>query len=404
MSTNEYLSGALDGVRILDLTTMVAGPVATMMLADQGADVIKVENPSGDLMRHLGGGHRGMNASFLACNRNKRSLAIDLKTDHGREIVYKLITTADVMVHNFRPGAAERIGLAEDAVRAIRHDLIYVSITGFGERGPYAGQRAYDPIIQALSGLSDVQRDRATGRPQMVRTIIADYTTALTAAQAITAALFVRQRSSQGQHVRISMLDAMISYLWPEAMPSLTFVGEERDPSDGEIGPDLVFATRDRYITAATLSDDEWTGMCRALDRPDLIDDPRFKTARDRSINAAERREIVSAELEKWIAGEILPRLLANDVPSAPALSRFELLQDRQVCESRILEEHQSEKIGRVRLPRPAAQFDRTPARIRAMAPMLGADSTAILAELGYGAEDIARLEREQIVHKQAVT
>jgi crotonobetainyl-CoA:carnitine CoA-transferase CaiB-like acyl-CoA transferase len=404
MSTKEYLPGALDDVRILDLTTMVAGPLATMMLADQGGDVIKVETPSGDLMRHLSHGRNGMNASFLACNRNKRSLAIDLKTDHGREIGYKLIATADVMVHNFRPGAAERIGLGEDAVRAIRRNLICVSITGFGERGPYAGQRAYDPIIQALSGLADIQRDRETGRPQMVRTIIADYTTALTAAQAITAALFARQRSTQGQHVRISMLDAMISYLWPEAMPSLTFVGEERDPSDGEMGPDLVFATQDRYITAAALSDDEWTGMCRALERPDLIDDPRFKTARDRSINAVERREIVSAELEKWIAGEILPRLLANDVPSAAALSRFELLQERQVRESGILEEHQSEKFGRVRLPRPAAQFDRTPARIHAMAPMIGADSTAIFVELGYGADDIARLEREQIVHKPAVT
>src|SRR5712692_9437946 len=156
------------------------------------------------------------------------------------------------------------------------------------------------------------------------------------------------------------MLDAMISYLWPEAMPSLTFVGEERDPSDGEMGPDLVFATQDRYITAAALSDDEWAGMCRALNRRDLIDDPRFKTARDRSINAVERREIISAELEKWTAGEILPRLLANDGPSA--------------------------------------QFDRTPAWIRALAPLLGADSPAILAELGYGADDIARLEREQIV------
>jgi crotonobetainyl-CoA:carnitine CoA-transferase CaiB-like acyl-CoA transferase len=164
------------------------------------------------------------------------------------------------------------------------------------------------------------------------------------------------------------------------------------------MGPDLVFATQDRYITAAALSDDEWAGMCRALKRQDLIDDPRFKTARDRSINAVERREIMSAELEKWTAGEILPRLLANDVPSAPVLSRFELLQERQIRESGILEEHQSEKFGRVRMPRPAAQFDRTPARIREMAPLLGADSTAILAELGYGADDIARLEREQIV------
>jgi crotonobetainyl-CoA:carnitine CoA-transferase CaiB-like acyl-CoA transferase len=323
MNTNEYLPGALDGVRILDLTTMVAGPVATMMLADQGADVIKVESPRGDLMRHLSRGRNGMNASFMSCNRNKRSLAIDLKTDRGRELVYQLIATADALVHNFRPGAAERIGLGEDAVRELRRDLIYVSITGFGERGPYAGQRAYDPIIQAMSGLTDIQRDRETGRPQMVRTIIADYTTGLTAAQAITAALFAKQRSGAGQHVRISMLDAMISYLWPEAMPSLTFVGEEQDPSDGEMGPDLVFATQDRYITAAALSDDEWAGMCRALKRQDLIDDPRFRTARDRSINAVARREIVSAELEQWTAAEILPRLLANDVPSAPALSPF---------------------------------------------------------------------------------
>jgi crotonobetainyl-CoA:carnitine CoA-transferase CaiB-like acyl-CoA transferase len=402
MSTNESLTGALDGVRVLDLTTMVAGPVATMMLADQGADVIKVETPTGDLMRRLAKGRNGMNAFFLACNRNKRSLAVDLKTEHGREIVYKLIATADVLVHNFRPGAAERIALGEDAVRAIRHDIIYVSISGFGEQGPYAGQRAYDPVIQALSGLADIQRDRDTGRPRMVRTIIADYTTALTAAQAITAALYTRRRSGQGQHVRISMLHAMISYLWPEAMPSLTFVGEERDPSDGEMGPDLVFATQDRYITAAALSDDEWAGMCRALDRQDLIEDPRFKTARDRSINAVERREIVSAELEKWTAGEILPRLLANDVPSAPALSRFELLQERQVRESGILEEHQSAKFGRVRLPRPAAQFDRTPARIRALAPLLGEDNAAVLAELGYTPSDTERLESDRVLHRQS--
>src|SRR5216684_1033156 len=392
------MAGPLDAVRVLDLTTMVAGPVATRMLADQGADVIKIEPPSGDLRRHFNPIRNGMSASFLSCNRNKRSLAVDLKSAEGLAIVQKLIATADVLVHNCRPGAAERIGLGEDAVRGIRRDIVYVSISGFGDSGPYAGRRAYDPVIQALSGLAEIQTDRDTGRPRMVRTIIADNTTALTAAQAITAALFARERSGQGQHVRIALLDAMIAYLWPEAMPSLTFVGDERDPSEGEIGPDLVFATQDRYITAAALSDDEWAGMCQALNRQDLVDDPRFKKARDRSINAVERREIVSAELEKWTAGEILPRLLANDVPSAPVLSRFELLQERQIHESGILEEHQSEKFGRVRLPRPAAQFDRTPARIRELAPLLGADSTAILAELGYGADDIALLEREQIV------
>jgi crotonobetainyl-CoA:carnitine CoA-transferase CaiB-like acyl-CoA transferase len=163
-----------------------------------------------------------------------------------------------------------------------------------------------------------------------------------------------------------------------------------------------VFATQDRYITAAALSDDEWAGMCRALNREELIDDPRFKNARDRSINAVERRTITSMELEKWRAEEILPRLLANDVPCAPVVSRFELLQDAQVRENRILEEFESEELGKVRMPRPAAQFDRTPATVRALAPKLGADNAAILAELGYQASDIARLESSRVVHNQS--
>jgi crotonobetainyl-CoA:carnitine CoA-transferase CaiB-like acyl-CoA transferase len=396
------MAGALDGIRVLDLTTMVAGPVATMMLADQGADVIKVESPRGDLMRHFSRGRNGMNASFLSCNRNKRSLALDLKSDDGLQILKRLIATAQVFVHNFRPGIAERMGLGEEVVRGVRRDIVYVSITGYGTSGPYANQRAYDPVIQAMSGLADIQRDRDTGRPRMVRTIIADYTTALTAAQAITAALFARERSGEGQHVRLSMLDAMISYLWPEAMPSLTFVGAEIDPSDGELGPDLVFATQDRYITAAALSDDEWAGMCRALNRQELIDDPRFKTARDRSINAVERRTITSTELEKWRANEILPRLLANDVPSAPVVSRFELLHDDQVRENHILEEFESREFGNVRMPRAAARFDRTPATVRALAPRLGADNATILAELGYGADDIRRFESSRVLHNES--
>jgi len=392
------MAGPLEGVRVMDFSTMVAGPVATMMLADQGADVIKVEQPSGDLMRHFSYGRNGMSASFLCCNRNKRSLAVDLKTPSGLEIVQRLIATAEVLVHNFRPGAAERLGLGEDTVRGLRPDIVYVSISGFGDRGPYAGQRAYDPVIQALSGLADIQRDRDTGRPRMVRTIIADYTTALTSAQAITAALLARARTGKGQHVRMAMLDAMISYLWPEAMPSLTFVGDETDPSDGEMGPDLVYATQDRYITVAALSDDEWAGTCRALNREDLIDDPRFKTARDRSINAVLRREITAAELEKWVAGDILPRLLSNDVPSAPVLSRFELLRDAQVEENHILQEFQNAALGRVRMPRPAALFDRTPAAVRELAPALGAHNATILSELNYSADEIARLRRDGVV------
>lgn len=396
------MAGALEGVRVLDLATMVAGPVATMMLADQGADVIKVESPRGDLMRHFSRGRNGINAAFLSCNRNKRSIAIDLKTPQGLEIIRKLIATSAALVHNFRPGTAERMGLGEEAVRSVRQDIVYVSITGYGTKGPYAKQRAYDPVIQAMSGLADVQRDRDTQRPRMVRTIIADYTTALTAAQAITAALFARERTGQGQHVQLSMLDAMISYMWPEAMPSLTFVGDETDPSDGEVGPDLIFATQDRYVTVAALSDQEWSGLCRALNRRDLIGDPRFRTARDRTVNAVERRTITSSELEKWRAEEILKRLLANDVPCAPVVSRFELLHDQQVRANETLEEFDSEALGKVRMPRAAARFDRTPATVRTMAPQLGAHNSEILAELGYSSADIMRLEKDRILRGQS--
>jgi crotonobetainyl-CoA:carnitine CoA-transferase CaiB-like acyl-CoA transferase len=201
--------------------------------------------------------------------------------------------------------------------------------------------------------------------------------------------------------VRIAMLDAMISYLWPEAMPALTMVGDERDPSDGDMGPDLIFATQDRYITAGAMSDDEWAGMCRALKREDLIEDSRFKSANARTINAVARRELMSSELEKWQADEILARLLENDVPSGPVRSRFELLEDPQVRASGILQIHESPKYGRVRQPRPAAQFDRTPASIRTLAPMLGEHNVAILGELGYAAADVERLAREGIINQQ---
>ena len=308
------MTGPLDGIRVLDLTTMVSGPLATMMLADQGADVIKIEPPRGDIMRHAGVRHRGMSASFLSCNRSKRSLCVDLKTEPGLDIVRKLVVTVDVMVQNFRPGTIERMGLGEDVIRAMIPNIIFVSISGFGEEGPYAHQRVYDGVIQALSGLAEIQADRDTGRPRMVRTIVPDKTTALTAAQAVTAALFARERTGEGQHVRLAMLDTMISYLWPEASSSLSFVGHERDPDHSQQASDLVFATRDGYITAGAVSDTEWSGLCRALRRHDLIDDERFATAAARVEFIVERRDIMNTEIANWRAAEILAGL---NIPTA---------------------------------------------------------------------------------------
>ena len=386
------MTGPLKGVRILDLTTMVSGPMATMMLADQGADVIKIESPRGDHMRHVSAMNRGMSASFLSCNRSKRGLALDIKSPEGLAIVRKLAATADVLVQNFRPGAIERMGLGEDIVRELRPDIVFVSISGFGETGPYAGQRVYDPVIQALCGLADVQTDYATGQPRMVRTIVPDKTTAVAAAQAITAALFARSQTGEGQHVRLAMLDTMVAYLWPEAISSLTFVGKEIDPAEGQMGLDLVYETEDGYITAGAVSDSEWQGMCRALGREDLLEVACLATDGTRAHNRPARREIVGEEMRKWQSEELLARLDREDVPAAPVLTRWQLLDDAQIEANGTIEIHEDETLGRVRQPRPAARFDRTPAAVQALAPYLGADNAAILGELGYSGTEIERL------------
>ena len=393
------MPGPLHGVRVLDLTAMISGPMATMILADQGADVIKIEPPAGDLMRHYGVMRRGMSSSFLSNNHGKRSLTVDIKSPAGLEIVLKLAATADVLVQNFRPGAIERMGLGEDTVRAAKPDIIYISISGFGERGPYAGQRVYDPVIQALCGLAEIQSDRETDQPRMVRTVIPDKTTAVTAAQAITAALFARERTGQGQHVRLAMLDTMVAYLWPEASSSLSFVGNEADPARGQMGLDLVFKTQDRHITAGAVSDAEWQGMCRALERPDLIADERFSSVAARSKNVVERRAIMSAELAKWPSVEILRRLRSENVPCAPVLSRVEVLDDEQVVINGIIEVHDDAVLGPVRQPRPAARFSITPAAVRRLAPYLGADNREIMTELGYSANDVDRLAAAGVLH-----
>ena len=392
------MPGPLHGFRVLDLTTMVSGPVATMTLADQGADVIKIEPPGGELMRRVGIAHRGMTSSFLCCNRGKRSLAVDLKSADGIAIARKLVATADALVQNYRPGAIDRMGLGEDAARALRPDIVFVSISGFGETGPYAHKRVYDPVIQALSGLADIQSDRATGEPRMVRTIVPDKTTALAAAQAVTAALLARERTGEGQHVRLSMLDAMIAYLWPEGMSALSWVGREADPARGQMGLDLIFRAADGYITAGTVTDAEWTGLCRALEREDLLEDPRFATPALRFANVAERRAIMGEEIAKWPAAEILARFDAEQVPSAPVLARRELLDNPQVVENGIVEIRDDPALGPVRQPRSAARFDRTPAAARALAPFLGADNADILGELGYAGADIAALAERGVL------
>ncbi len=392
------MAGPLDGVRVVDFTTMVSGPMAAAILADQGADVIKVESPAGDEVRRIGRKRNGLTAGFFACNRGKRSLCLDLKKPAGVEAAQVLIGTADVVMQNFRPGAMRRLGLGAEEMHKRHPGLVYLSISGFGEAGPYAHQRVYDPVIQALSGATDIQADRQTGRPKMFRVIVADKVTALTAAQAVSAALFARERTGLGQHIRLAMLDATIAFFWPEGMAGLVFVDDEVDVTRYQGTMDLVYETANGFITAGAVSDAEWRGLCNALGKPEWVDDPRFSTTAERFRHVEERKRLTAAEFLRWDREEILARLNAEDVPSAPLLTRLELLHHEQILANDIVGIYEFEDHGRIRLARPAARFQDTPAGIRAPAPRLGEHSEEILGGLGYSPGAVRELVDRGIV------
>ena len=392
------MPGPLTGYRIVDLTAMISGPVATMMLADQGAEVIKVEPPAGDIVRRMGHDLGGVTSSFVSANRSKKSVVLDLKSDRGRALLDRLVGSADVFIQNFRPGTADRMGIGEDAVRARRPDVVYVSISGFGERGPYRHKRVYDPVIQALSGLADIQTDRATGRPMMVRTIIPDKVTALTAAQAITAALLHRERTGEGQHVRLAMLDAMVAFLWPEGLVNLTVVDRELPEPRSRLAPDLIYRTRDGYITVGAVSDSEWQGLCAALERPDWLSNPLFSTPHDRTVNVVERLEQTQEVLRRRTTAEWLRRLDEHQVPCAPVLAQHEIVEHPQVVANELVELRAHPDMGPYRQARPAARFEGSPSGIAGHAPRLGEHTREVLAGLGLDPAEIDALYAERAV------
>ena len=394
------MPGPLDGIRVIDLTSMVSGPLTTMILADQGADVIKVENPKGgDYTRAVSTRRGGFSASFLNNNRNKRSIALNLKDPRGIEILKRLAAGADVLVQNFRPGVVERMGLGEDALRAAAPDIVYVSISGFGERGPYAAKPVYDPLVQALSGLTTIQAGSDSERPRLVRTILPDKLTGFAAAQAITAALLARARTGKGQHIRLSMLDSVVSFLWSSDMGSQTFVGEEWPQETAQSFLDLIYEADDGYISVAAQSDREWAGLCAAIERPDLLDDPRFASPALRHKNIDERLSLTQAALRGRGSAEWLARLEANDVPCAPVLRRREVIEHPQILANDILLETEHPKAGRLRQARHAPRFSETPAEHRLGAPGLGEHTREVLLDAGLSEDEIEALAADRVIH-----
>ena len=297
-----------------------------------------------------------------------------------------------------RPGALDRLGFGKEKLNQCNPKLIYLSITGFGESGPYASKRVYDPLIQAVSGLADLQGESI--KPKMVRTVIADKTTAAYATQAITAALFHREKSGEGQHIDLAMLDTMVNFLWPEGMSPYTIVDE-----GGVLPPpshDRIFKTSDGHITAGAVSDSEWNGMCIAMDREDLIKDPRFATQKLRTDNKDQRYRLMAEIFETRTSSEWVEALDANDVPAAPVLKRSDMFENEQIIHNDIINELEQPGVGIIRQPRPAAQFSKTPGALPKPAPRLGQHSIEILSELTFSEDEINALINSQIVFQHS--
>ena len=372
---------------------MLTGPWATSILGDQGADVIKVEVPGvGDHTRSAGADRGGLPVNFLNINRSKRSLTLNLKNQQGVSILKRLAATADVFVQNFRPGVVERLGIGEPDIRKVSPKVIYMSMSGWGEHGPLAQKPVYDPVIQALSGLTTIQAGSDDARPRLIRTILPDKLTAVVASQAITAALLTRERTGKGQHVRLSMLDAVLNFLWASDMGGQTYVDDPVSNQAAASFIDLIYETKDGYMTVSTMGNKEWLALSRAFERPDLLKDPRFKTPQLRDQNVNERLALVQAELKTKTTAKWLEIFEKEEVPAAPALTRQEMIEHPQVTASEILVEYDHPVAGRLRQTRTAARFEGTPPGPPQGAPRLGEHNTEILMELGLSEDEIIEL------------
>ena len=387
------MSGPLNGIRIIEVTSMLTGPWATSILGDQGADVIKVEVPGvGDHTRSAGANRGGLPVNFLNINRSKRSLTLNLKNQQGVSVLKRLAATADVFVQNFRPGVVERLGIGEPDIRKVSPKVIYMSMSGWGEHGPLAQKPVYDPVIQALSGLTTIQAGSDDARPRLIRTILPDKLTAVVASQAITAALLTRERTGKGQHVRLSMLDAVLNFLWASDMGGQTYVDDPVSNQAAASFIDLIYETKDGYMTVSTMGNKEWLALSRAFERPDLLKDPRFKTPQLRDQNVNERLALVQAELKTKTTTKWLEIFEKEEVPAAPALTRQEMIEHPQVTASEILVEYDHPVAGRLRQTRTAARFEGTPPGPPQGAPRLGEHNTEILMELGLSEDEIIEL------------
>ncbi len=385
--------GPCDGLRVLDFTTVIAGPLCTQALGDLGADVIKLESPAGDPSRCAGAPFRepGFSGFLAQFNRNKRSIVIDLKSEAGRDLVLELVPRFDVVVENFRPNVMERLGLGYETLCQNHPGLIYVAVNGFGRDGPKAGLPAYDQVLQGLIGLMPEQG--GDGPPALVQGGIADKSSALTALTGVLAALLARERDPErrGQRVEIAMIDAFSAFALPESMMARSFPPLTNDVS---VAADFFrcWETADGFVVGLIIQDAQFAGLCRAIERLDLARDPRFEKLVERFHHWVELVPLLSEEIRKIPTEAFLSRSHQEGAPFAPVNCVDDFLADPQVAHRKSVVTLEDPRFGSVRYLSPPIRFERTPASIDRHAPRLGEHTDAVLGELGVSQERIARL------------
>jgi crotonobetainyl-CoA:carnitine CoA-transferase CaiB-like acyl-CoA transferase len=388
------MSGPLEGVRVLELSSVVLGPWACQILGDLGADVVKIEPPAGDSNRYIGPArHPLMGALFLTCNRNKRSVVLDLKHPDGRDAALRLASRADVLVHNIRPAAIARLGLDYDAVRRVSPSIVYCGTCGFARRGPWADKPAYDDSIQSASGLAALQAT-LDGEPRYVPTIVADKTTALAVVGAVTAALFHRARTGVGQEIEVPMYETLVSFVMAEHL-----FGRAFEPAEGDAGYTRLltphrrpYRTRDGYLSVLPYLDEHWRRFCACAGQPALADDPVYATLRARQANIDEVYATTARLVAERTTGEWIDLLEPEGIPVMPVASLDDVLASPQLEATGFwsLFDHPTE--GRLRMPGIPTGFSATPASIRRPPPRLGEHSLEVLREAGVDAARIATM------------